>query len=269
MMADILQIRSGGAWGRKHLSVQYLMSCWDGHSGCKIGGSPEDAYNLKQLTRDGVPLESDFPYTASDKTPCREIPAETIRIRTIKGTYRDLCKDPSTVIFGSKWDVINANIRRMKEAIVNNGPIVGTLRVHKDLYDYRSDGVYKLTPGSPLVGMHAVEIVGWSNKGVNWKEDGFDEAYWIVRSSWGLGYPVKEVPHGYCYIRMGFNEIDIESRSSTCDIEIPDFLKEAVSKADPFDSAYTDYDNYVDDPEREAYLGAVEKVHHFKAKRSH
>jgi hypothetical protein len=265
MLADKLQILSGGEWGRKHLSVQYLLSCWHGHSGCGIGASPEDVYDLPQLTEDGVPLETEFPYTASDKTPCREIASDAIRIRAIKGTYRDLCQDPATIVFGNKWKVIEDNIRRMKEALLK-GPIVGTLRVHKDLYDYRSDGVYKLTPGSPFVGYHCVEICGWCNKGVNWKEDGFSEGYWIIRSSWSLGWPTSKVPHGFCYVRMGFNEVDVESRASVCDVEIPEFLKAAVAKTDPFDSAYLDYDSYVDDPEREAYLGAVEEAYHFKAK---
>jgi Papain family cysteine protease len=261
MMSDTVNLYSGGKWGRKHLSPQYLISCWDGHEGCAIGGSPEHTYDLPQVADDGIPLEIDFPYMASDSVPCKgatERGAE--RIRTVKGTSRDLCVDPNTVNFASKQQVIDANVHRMKRALMKS-PIVGTLRVHEDLYTYDGESVYTVTPGSKFVGYHAIEIIGYCDESVNWAEPGFDSAYWVVRSSWGENWGAKGFPYGFAYIEMGNNQADIESRASVCDVEMPESVKDAIASTDITDMMYTSYTDYVNDPEREHFVGAMMRTH--------
>ncbi|KAG5184117.1 putative cysteine protease [Tribonema minus] len=260
MMSDTINLRSGGQWGRNHLSPQYLISCWHDHQGCNVGGSPEATYDLPQLTEAGIPLEEEFPYTATDTAPCKAITEGVLRVRTIKNTGRDLCVDPATVPESVRQQVIDANIVRMKKALLN-GPIVGTLRVHEDLYKYDGLAIYQVTPGSRQIGYHAVEVIGYCDESVNWAEPGFDDGYWVVRSSWGENWGARGIRYGFAYVKMGCNEADIESRASVCEVEMPESAKDAIAATDIDTMRYTSYTQYVEDPERSHFVGAMVKNH--------
>lgn len=262
MMADTLNLRSGGAWKGQLLSTQYLLDCSE-HSGCDIGGAPEEVYDIPQTTVSGVPLESALPYTEEQgQCTAAAMSAGGLRIRTVPGTALDLCVDPDSVPFYQRSRVIAENVRNMKRALLKYGPIVGTVLVYEDLYDYDAKAVYTVTPGSPVVGWHAVEIVGWCDENVNWKEPGFDCAYWVVRSSYGVHFAVPPgVEFGFFYIKMGCNEAKVESRASVCSIEVPEYLQHAVETTDPFDCYYESYSAYVSDPERNNFVEAVEAAH--------
>ena len=260
MIADTLNLRSGGAWKRQLLSAQYLLDC-SVNSGCDIGGAPEEVYDIPQTTEIGVPLDKDMPYTEKEGVCSSTIPSG-IRVRTVPGTAIDLCVDPDSVPFYQRARVIAENIRNMKRALLKYGPIVGTVLVHEDLYDYDAQAVYTVTPKSPVIGWHAVEIVGWCDEAVNWKEPGFDCAYWVVRSSYGVHFAVPPgVDFGFFYIKMGCNESKVESRASICEVQIPEHLQDAVDNFDPFDSYYESYRAYVSDPERNNFVEAVEAAH--------
>jgi hypothetical protein len=173
----------------------------------------------------------------------------------VHGSAQHLCVDPA-LHPQNKRAVIDANIIRMKTAITKS-PIVGTLKVHKDLYSYDGKSVYTVDPNSPVVGWHAIEIVGWCDERINFAEPEFDSAYWIIRSSWGEGWGAKGMKYGFAYIRMGDNTAEIESRASVCDVVIPDFLRDAVASTDISTMCYTSYTDYVNDPERDNFVGTI------------
>ena len=234
MMADTLNLRSGGAWGRRLLSSQYLLSCSFGHQGCSVGGSPEDVYNLPQMTQLGVPLESAMPYQHKVGA-CVKLPASALRIQTVPDTGVDLCRDPALVpVPGLKQLAISSNVQNMKRALLAYGPILGTLRVHMDIYEYTGDRVYEQDRSSPFVGMHAICIVGWADARASPLGDGFDLPYWVVRSSWGSEWGLN----GLGYVRMGCNEAEIESRASVCQVRVPEDLQAAVAQHDIRESAF-------------------------------
>lgn len=225
MMADTLNLRSGGAWKRQPLSAQYLLSCSFAHQGCGVGGSPEDVYNLPQMTQLGVPLDRDMPYQMKVGA-CTRLPTNLLRIQTVAGSAIDLCTDPALVLPGFRAAAIRRNVTNMKRALLTYGPILGTLRVNADLYQYTGDSVYHLDTASPFVGMHAICIVGWCDAGCSpHAGEHFQEPYWVIRSSWGTRWGKR----GFGYVRMGSNEADIESRASVCQVQVPHFLQAAIA----------------------------------------
>jgi len=66
-----------------------------------------------------------------------------------------------------------------------------------------SEGVYTLTPGSYLVGGHAVKIIGWGTLN--------EVDYWLVANSWGSSWGQE----GHFMIRRGTDECSFEDEVST------------------------------------------------------
>lgn len=152
VMADTLSIKSGGKF-RQHLSPQYLLSCTYAQFGCKQGASPEDQYNLAALTQAGVPLETDYPYV-HEVTVCKPLSDGITRIRTIANTQKDLCIDPDTALPGFRQRIIDRNILNMKHALIQYGPICGTLRISKLLYEYSGTSIFYDDLSYPTLGGH-------------------------------------------------------------------------------------------------------------------
>eukprot|EP00624_Nannochloropsis_granulata_P003892 evm.model.NODE_2949_length_6059_cov_81.798149.4 len=151
--------------------------------------------------------------------------------------------------------MIDENVMNMKVEILTNGPIIGTLYVYDDLYAYDGESVYEVGKDARLMGGHAVEIFGWSDAGSNTKEKGFQGAYWHVRNSW-LYWP-KDLPEkhtGWFYVRMGKNEAGIESRASCASIMLTRALEDMGKDRGWLSTAYTSYNEYIDDPERMNYF---------------
>lgn len=248
VLADTISLRTGGKW-REHLSPQYLLSCTNIHFGCKNGGSPEDVWPI--LTQEGLPLEKDCLYVAA-VTPCQAISSDALRIRTIEGTSIDICTDPATALPGFKQKVIDENVMNMKRALLQYGPICGTLRITKELYEYKGDSIYKDNPASKTLGGHAVEVVGWSDKNANTHEPGFNDAYWIIRNSYSTAW--GGLLYGFAYIAAGSNTAWIESRASICQIEMPEHLKAAENAHNIWNSFFTSYSEYVSDPNKQNFI---------------
>ena len=178
---------------RAHLSVQEMLACDRVQGGCD-GGSPETA--LEYALDPGIVTEKEYPYEQlkSDRIgPCVSMKGLS-RVKIVPGSIRSLCEPLEEDEVGS--DKHLQNILNMKREIYNNGPIVGTIMVYTDLYDYNGQGVYSVTPGADLVGGHAMEIFGWSDESANLKEPNFQDAYWICRNSWGRYVCVM----GWCYV---------------------------------------------------------------------
>jgi C1A family cysteine protease len=139
-----------------NLAEQILVSCPGGGGTCS-GGSPSTA---STYIRDmGLPLESCFPYTATNNL------CSNACLNWQDNTYR---------IIG--WHSVRSAVDDIKNALYAYGPVITTLYVYNDFYSYRS-GVYSYSTGS-YVGAHAVLAVGY---------DDTRQAF-IVKNSWGSGW---------------------------------------------------------------------------------
>ena len=146
------------------LSAQAVMDCDEGSYGRDFGctgGWPHEVYGY--LEDHGVPLERDYPYTASEGA-CQ--PHEPYVWLT--GSSYDYTPDPGDI----------------KAAIHQGRPVTMIMDVYSDLYSY-SGGVYQHETGS-LHGKKSIVAIGWGS------ENGTD--YWIIDNSSGTSWGVA----GYC-----------------------------------------------------------------------
>ena len=86
----------------------------------------------------------------------------------------------------------------MAQEIFQNGPITGMFFVKQDFLTYKS-GVYTPSWFSPLLGGHAIKIMGFGTEG--------GVKYWLVANSWNTGWG----DGGYFKIKRGVNAAMIES----------------------------------------------------------
>jgi len=167
-------IRSKGKVVETNLSEQELVSClWEQPTsdrgkcyGCE-GCDPYWAYDY--LVGNGVPIESCFPYTASNSA-CEH-----------------LCSTGTVKIDG--WSAIDPVSKDALESVVSQHPIPVGFQVYQDFQYYRS-GVYSHVSGD-RVGGHIVCLIGWNNnpppegKG---KNKVTPPAYFICKNSWGTSW---------------------------------------------------------------------------------
>lgn len=259
MLANALNLASAGSFPHP-LSAEYLLDC-STNDGCNVGASPELYYFIPQTLEVGIPLEKDYPYEAVQGACTVGKPGD-LRIKIEKHSGVDICTDLKEVPEAQKAAVLEENIKRMKQAIMYYGPIVGTIMVYEDLYEYRADTIYTLAEGSPEVGLHAIMIIGWCEAGVNKEEPGFEgKGYWIIQSSWGTTWASNTgVEAGFGYICMGTNMCQIENRASVGKAVVPEFLEDAILKAslpDAEEVSYRSYESYSHDPERHNFLAKM------------
>jgi C1A family cysteine protease len=137
---------------------------------CMDGWTPVAALNRAQAN--GVAAESSAPYTGRNQ-PCRKAPpiARVIDWRSL------------------------ATSTQRKQALVQQGPIIGGMRVFDDFRYYKS-GIYRHVTGD-LLGLHAICIVGYDD----------NAGCWIVRNSWGTGWGEAgyfRIAYGQCAIDDAF-----------------------------------------------------------------
>jgi cathepsin B len=273
VIADRISIFTGGKI-KRNLSVQELLSCMKATDfNCKKGGIPEIAYMYPMMY--GLVTEEAFPYQQENGPPIPPCSAPNPvsaadlffnrsnlsekypdRVFVVSGSNRSLCVNrPSK-------KQLQQNIINMKTEIFLNGPIVGTLMVYDDLYEYDAESLYMVGATAKFKGGHAIEIFGWSDDGENTDEPGFEHAYWICRNSWGKRWPKRmEDKYGWFYVRMGTNEAGIENRASSClPVYTPAmqmYHREAGALRE--NVAYTSYTQYVSDPERENFFSQLKR----------
>lgn len=235
MLSDRICIGTNGMV-KEFLSPQYLLciDSGDTHDDACSGGSPETV--LEYIESRGVILDKYMPYNQVgehlNKQACVISPQHTKalnpenRVYIEPGSAKHLCVERFTI--GSQTHLDNIN--RMKTDIVQNGPIVGTIYVHEDLYDYRGNGaIYSKSKGSRFLYGHAIEIVGFCDTGgCHTSVLGHalsPEPYWIVKNSWSRNYGMG----GYIYIRMYTNECEIESRASSAIPKMSETLYHTIS----------------------------------------
>ncbi len=259
LIADRISLYTGGRVKRP-LSHQELVSCFNVNAdlGCTVGGIPEKAYTY--IAKNGIATEEDYPYVQSKTTRiARCDPSKKKGFRTFikPNSIRSLCVDPDKHPRGSRaWqETIDQNTRNMKTELFLNGPICATVMVYESMYKY--DGLSIFDPGDDelgeFIGGHACVLIGHSEE-VNGEEPGFDGKYWIVKNSWSTSWPLKSpASKGFMYIRAGRNCVGIESRASTCQVDVTDEIRRnMVGSLD--ESRYRSYTDYVADPARNLYV---------------
>ncbi|MFA6434938.1 MAG: C1 family peptidase [Elusimicrobiales bacterium] len=132
------------------LAEQIMVSC-SGIGSCQ-GGKLDGSY----IVNTGLPLETVYPYTATDGTCGSATPGWE-----------------ATAYKADKWGTINwPDIDAMKAAVAQYGPITTSMMVYEDFMAYKS-GVYSYTTGKKLGG-HAIIMVGY---------DDAEQAF-ICKNSW-------------------------------------------------------------------------------------
>ncbi|AAR26872.1 FirrV-1-A48 precursor [Feldmannia irregularis virus a] len=264
MLADRVSVSTNGKIKLK-LSVQEMISCWDGHDGlaCSKGGVPEKAYQY--IIENGIGLAEDYPYEQNHSTViggCDRQRLDGYRLYILPDSVRSLCLDPYQLPQGSReyQKVIDTNIRNMKHELLLHGPFVCTIMVYQNLYDYDGLSVYEGHEGTEFVGGHSVTCIGYCDEGINGEEPGFDVpgGYWVIKNSWSDWPLHSPASQGYFYIKKGSNVCGIESRASSALVD-PDQGEDIRANiiADLNESRYMTYSSYVNDPERQLYVTRV------------
>ena len=135
------------------LSEQVMLSC-SGAGSCN-GGYLDAGY----LQSTGLPLETVYPYTATDGV-CSSASAGW---------------QSSAYKIGS-WGSVPKKLASIKAALAALGPLPTAFMVYEDFMHYKS-GIYSYATGKKLGG-HAVLLVGYNDA----------ENYFIVKNSWGTGW---------------------------------------------------------------------------------
>ena len=135
------------------LSEQVLISC-SGIGSCN-GGRISPGF----LQSSGLPLESAYPYTATDGS------CDAAAAGWQSSAYK----------IGA-WGSVAQKLDSIKTALVKYGPLPTAMMVYEDFMHYKT-GVYSYTTGKKLGG-HAVLIVGYNDA----------EQYFIVKNSWDTGW---------------------------------------------------------------------------------
>lgn len=160
-----------------NLSEQVLVSCNPSIGNCGGGYVGAAADYIKNT---GLPLETCFPYTAKDSTtgtPCSNA-CSSYRTTTYK-------------IYAWYYVATFApTVSAIKSSLCTYGPLVTTMDVYADFYNYRS-GVYSYVSGA-YQGGHAILIVGYDDAG----------GYFVVKNSWGGGWGESG------YFRIAYSELN-------------------------------------------------------------
>ncbi len=148
---------------------------------------------LREATK-GITYESEWPYVAGDTA--RTMPP-------LSAQWRDHQAIPDGVT-----DVTGA-FGRIKEHLLDYGPVTACLEVFSDFYAYRS-GVYQHVSGS-IQGGHCVAIVGWDDA----------SGAWTIKNSWGSSWGQSgfgQIKYGEVFVdswqNAGVTAVDLRTWSS-------------------------------------------------------
>jgi len=149
------------------LSEQVMISC-SGAGSCNGG-----RLNANYVRKTGLPLETAYPYTATNGTCAAAAP----NWQTASYKVDD-------------WGSVGQKLSLIKSALVAYGPLPTAFMVYEDFMHYKS-GIYSYTTGK-LLGGHAVLLVGYNDA----------EQYFIVKNSWDKGWGEDG------FFRIAYSEMD-------------------------------------------------------------
>lgn len=240
-LSDRLVIDTAGLFNN-NISVQQLLQCYK-PDGCD-GGSPEECALWMSETGKRLTLEKNQPYKSGAgnlKGVCEASKETTFQISVQPEQVYSLAEFVSE--FEPNMSILKQNIENMKLELYQGGPFYCAMAVYDDLFTYAGDRPYKRRDGAQLIGGHAIQIIGYCDKGVD-RRKGYEEGYWFCRNSWGKEWPTQTVLSGYFTIPMGVNMCGIESR---CGVAIPQLYgKELLKgkKSTLSEIRFTNYDQY-------------------------
>ncbi|NBX92431.1 MAG: hypothetical protein EBQ85_04275, partial [Proteobacteria bacterium] len=154
--------------GSIDLSEQVLMSC--SNAGTCEGGYPDKA--AYYFTTTGLPLDSSYPYTATNGS------CDRANSGWQNNTYK---------ITGKNY--VSATIPALENALNTFGPFPVNFLVPEDFFHY-SSGVYEFTSGA-IEGAHSVLLVGYDH----------NQQYFIAKNSWGTNWGERG------YFRVAYSQI--------------------------------------------------------------
>jgi len=165
-------IVTGGNYGDKSMCWSYqLPPCAHHINGSKYPACPDEvkiAACGRKCVDDGKAWEGDKKHGTGGYSVCAQ------------GESNGACAD------------------KMAQDIYQNGPITGMFFVKQDFLTYKS-GVYTPKLFSPMLGGHAIKIMGFGTEG--------GTPYWLVANSWNEGWG----DDGYFKIVRGKNACQIEN----------------------------------------------------------
>lgn len=167
----------------KDISEQYLVSsCFPW--GCS-GGSQAEA--MRYIKDSGITDEDCYPYSGLSSSCSGRCADWNSRLWKVGG-YAYI-------------DVISAGSDAIKSFIVNKGPLTGIVHIGGAGNGF-DGGIYKCTGDDSIDGDHGhgIVLVGYNDTG----------SYWIVKNSWGTGWPPPPDPNYGGYYRVGYGECSIE-----------------------------------------------------------
>jgi len=235
-------LQTGGIFD-DNLSVQQMLECFS-PQGCE-GGSPEEACLWLEKTGTVLGTNRSNPFQQGNGSfvdgKCQVV-HQGWRVGVEKGTVRSLVEFIPEE--GYDEGILNENILNMKRALMNNGPFYCAMTVYDDFFEYDGLGVYVRHPGATEVGGHAIEVVGYCEKGVDTRKN-FKKSYWICRNSWGKDWPLASAMVGYFTIEMGVNMCGIESRCGMATPSVEGKMAKSDVAVDLDELRYTDIQNYL------------------------
>lgn len=211
MLSDRAMISSGGLFN-KNLSVQQLLECV-ARDGCD-GGSPEDITLELEKSGKRVVTESAVPYKQGGggavSLECPSAANNDYQVGIVPKSIVSIVDFIQEV--GYDKTILQKNIHNMKMALYTSGACYCAMTVYDDFFGYTGLKPYKPRKNASPIGGHAVNIIGYCEKGEDTRPDFKDVGYWICRNSWGDGWPLESSLSGYFTIVMGSNVCGIESR---------------------------------------------------------
>jgi cathepsin L len=157
-------------------SEQHILNCATYANGSDAGSCQGGWWDpvFNWMLTNGLPKETDVPYTASDK-PCNA---------SMPNTYRAVAWGFVT----EKHEI--PTVAQIKQALCAHGPLAVAVRATPAFQAYAGGVFNQMDPGGIN---HGVTLVGWDDS----------KHAWRIKNSWGTGWG----DDGYMWIDYGSNKI--------------------------------------------------------------
>jgi parallel beta-helix repeat protein len=189
------------------LSEEYLVSdCSDAGSCC--GGQADKALDF--ISHKGIPDEGCMPYADTNcgcSATCGDFGSCTYNAgsQCSNAKCSDRCSNwQSRLTKIDEMGRVPSNQTVMKQYLIDKGPLVVAIGIGSNFGGYwDSNNIYRCTIDSGS--NHNILITGYNDTG----------GYWILKNSWGVGWPTSDPtytgPDTQGYFKLGYGECAVES----------------------------------------------------------